>query len=243
MFEVEYGESSFILDLNEKFSVNLEGKVPFKTSLVVWKEEVYFQIPAELDVSALKSQLKVKRGSLYYWPPERCLCVFYGMSQPYSPVYQVGLYVGLLSKLRAMKGEVEATVKSHRIYEPYLNLVAMLESLGFKVATPFHEGERVVELTRYVNDIRVSFRLHVEDYGVYIEGEPLFPQNYSPENIRLLEALNKIMGRGRYSRLDLSEDGWVTVTGFVEIGKEVQDAINEMSLAYYRIAKMLKVMR
>lgn len=244
MLEVEFGESSFVLDLDEKFRADIEGKIPFETRLIAWKEETYFQTPVEIDVSTLKGQLKVERGILFYWPSEGSFCIFYGVSQPYSPVYRIGSYIGLLSKLRTIKDGTKAIVKPHKICEPHLNLIAILEPLGFKVSVPLHEGERVIEATKYDGHARASFRLYVEDYGIHIEGEPILPRSYSPENIRLLEMLDEITGRGKYSRLDLSEDGWVTITGFVKkTKKELQDAINEMSSVYYEIARSSKIIK
>lgn len=244
MLEVEFGRSSFVLNLDERFKETLESKLPFKTILVVWKEEIYFSIPVEMDVSALSGQLRVERGRLFYWPIERGLCIFYGVSQPYSPVYQVGSYIGLLSKLRAIKDGTEATVKPHRVHEPYFNLTAILEKLGFNVATPFHEGERVIEAIKYVSDVRVALRLHMEDYGIYIEGEPILPRKPCPENLQLIEMLDGITARGRYSRLDLSEDRWITITAFVErMEREIYDAVNEMSAVYHEVAKKIKIIK
>ncbi|MBS7605056.1 MAG: cyclophilin-like family protein [Candidatus Bathyarchaeia archaeon] len=242
MLEVEFESSSFTLDLDEIFKVALEGKVPFKTKLTVWKEEVYFSTPVEIDVSNLKGQLRVKKGMLFYWPLEKSFCIFYGISQPYSPVYQIGLYIGLLSKLKAVKDGVEATVKIHKIHEPYSSIIDIIKPLGFKVSTPLHEGERVIEAVKYVKDVRVALRIHVEDYGIYIEGEPILPRERSPETIRLVEKVDSVVSRGRYSRLDLSEEGWITITSFAGRGeREIFNAINEMSEAYCKVAKSIKI--
>lgn len=244
MLEVEYGESSFVLELDERFWENLRDKIPFKTNLVVWKEEVYFLTPIEIDVSTLRGQIRVERGKLFYWPIERAFCIFYGLSQPYSPVYQIGLYIGLLSKLRAIRDGAEATAEVHKIQENYSSLTTILKSLGFKVVTPLHNGGRVIEATKYIGDVRASFRLYVEDYGIHIEGEPILPRDSCPENIRLIKMLDRIIRRGRYTRLDLSENGEITVTGFVEKSeKQICNAINEMSEIYHKISKDLHIIR
>ncbi|MEM1586450.1 MAG: cyclophilin-like family protein [Candidatus Bathyarchaeia archaeon] len=193
----------------------LEGKLPFKTNLVVWKEEVYFLTPIEIDVSAISGQLRVERGGLFYWPIERGFCIFYGVSQPYSPVYQIGSYIGPLSKLRTIEDGMEATVKLHKISEPYSGLIAVMESLGFSAAAPLHDGERVIEASKRISNIRVALRLYIEDYGIHIESEPILPRIYCPENLRLIEKLDEILGRGKHLRLDLSEDEWITITTFV----------------------------
>lgn len=244
MLEVEFEDSSFTLDLDETFKAALEGKVPFKTKLTVWKEEVYFSTPIDIDVSKLKGQLRVKRGMLFYWPLEKSFCIFYGISQPYSPVYQIGSYIGLLSRLKAVRDGVEATVKIHKIHEPYSSIINILKSLGFKASTPLHGGERTIEAVKFIKDVRVALRIHVEDYGIYIEGEPILPRERSPETIRLVEKVDSVVSRGRYSRLDLSEEGWITITSFTgRREKEIFDAINEISEAYYKVAKSIKIQK
>lgn len=119
----------------------------------------------------------------------------------------MGSYIGLLSKLRTIKDGTKAIVKPHKICESHLNLIAILKPLGFKASVPLHEGEKVIEATKYNGHVRASFGLYVEDYGIHIEGEPILSRSYSPENIRLIEMLDEIAGQGKYSRLDLSEDG------------------------------------
>lgn len=245
LLEVEFEESSLVLSLDDKFRANVEGKLPFKTSLSLWKEEVYFQTPIEIDFSALKEHLIVERGKLYYWPVERGFCIFYGLSQPYSPVYEIGSYIGLLSKLISIEDGTEATVKLHEIYEPYTGIISTLEKLGFKAATPLHNGERVIEATGYVEGNRVSLKVYVEEYGVYIESEPLIPRNYCPENLKAIEILDRLIKRvGRRVRLDLSEDGIVTITSFVKkIDAELQNAVSEMTRVYNKALKNLRYIK
>lgn len=49
-----------------------------------YKEEVYFEIPVEIDPEEMTPE--VKRGDISYWPRGPAFCVFYGDSQPVSPV-------------------------------------------------------------------------------------------------------------------------------------------------------------
>lgn len=63
-------------------------KLPFDGRAAVWKEEVYFEIPVTMGDE--KARSTVNKGDLAYWPMGRALCVFYGDSQPYSPVNIVG---------------------------------------------------------------------------------------------------------------------------------------------------------
>jgi len=63
-------------------------KLPFEGRIALWKEEVYFEIPVKMGDE--KAKPKVEKGTIAYWPMGKALCVFYGDSQPYSPVNIVG---------------------------------------------------------------------------------------------------------------------------------------------------------
>ena len=63
-------------------------KLPVEGRAALWKEEVYFEIPVKMGEEKAKS--KVEKGDLTFWPMGNALCIFYGESQPYSPVNIVG---------------------------------------------------------------------------------------------------------------------------------------------------------
>jgi len=63
-------------------------KLPFEGRAALWKEEVYFEIPVRMGEE--KARSKVEKGDLAFWPMGNALCIFYGDSQPYSPVNIVG---------------------------------------------------------------------------------------------------------------------------------------------------------
>jgi len=63
-------------------------KLPVEGRAALWKEEIYFEIPVK--VGEEKARAKVEKGALTYWPMGNALCIFYGESQPYSPVNIVG---------------------------------------------------------------------------------------------------------------------------------------------------------
>jgi len=77
-------------------------KLPAEGRAALWKEEVYFEIPIATGVE--KAKTTVKKGDLAYWPMGKALCIFYGDSQPYSPVNIVGQVtqnLDLLSKVKS----------------------------------------------------------------------------------------------------------------------------------------------
>jgi len=63
-------------------------KLPVEGRAALWKEEVYFEIPVRMGEE--KARSKVEKGDLAFWPMGNALCIFYGESQPYSPVNIVG---------------------------------------------------------------------------------------------------------------------------------------------------------
>jgi hypothetical protein len=63
-------------------------KLPFEGRAALWKEEVYFEIPVKMGEEKAKNV--VEKGTIAYWPIGSALCIFYGKSQPYSPVNVLG---------------------------------------------------------------------------------------------------------------------------------------------------------
>lgn len=63
-------------------------KLPVEGRAALWKEEVYFEIPVKMGEE--KAKPTVEKGQIAFWPMGSALCIFYGESQPYSPVNIVG---------------------------------------------------------------------------------------------------------------------------------------------------------
>jgi len=76
-------------------------KLPFEGRLTLWKEEVYFEIPVKLGLEKPKS--KLEEGTLAFWPIGSAFCVFFGKSQPYSPVTILGKITKNLELFRQAK--------------------------------------------------------------------------------------------------------------------------------------------
>lgn len=62
--------------------------LPVEGRAARWKEEIYFEIPVKMGDEKAKST--VESGTIAYWPMGNALCIFYGESQPYSPVNVIG---------------------------------------------------------------------------------------------------------------------------------------------------------
>lgn len=63
-------------------------KLPMEGRAALWKEEVYFETPIKMGEE--KAKATVEKGTIAFWPMGSALCVFYGETQPYSPVNVLG---------------------------------------------------------------------------------------------------------------------------------------------------------
>jgi len=63
-------------------------KLPIVSRIALYKEEIYFEIPIKMGKE--KAKPTVETGTIAFWPMSSALCVFYGNSQPYSPVNILG---------------------------------------------------------------------------------------------------------------------------------------------------------
>ena len=84
-------------------------RLPIEGRAALWKEEVYFQIPVKLGKE--KAEPKVEKGAVAYWPMGNSLCIFYGSSQPYSPVNIVGKVTKNLELLEQVKSGTKIIVR------------------------------------------------------------------------------------------------------------------------------------
>jgi hypothetical protein len=76
-------------------------KLPMEGRVALWKEEVYFEIP--LKMGEEKAKPIVEEGTIAFWPMGSALCVFYGKSQPYSPVSILGKITSNIELFKQVK--------------------------------------------------------------------------------------------------------------------------------------------
>ncbi len=84
-------------------------KLPVEGRAALWKEEVYFEIP--LKMGEEKAKPTVETGTIAFWPMGSALCVFYGKSQPYSPVSILGKITSNLDVFRQVKSGTRIKVE------------------------------------------------------------------------------------------------------------------------------------
>ncbi len=76
-------------------------KLPIVSRIALYKEEIYFEIPIKMGEE--KAKPTVETGTIAFWPMGSALCVFYGKSQPYSPVSILGTITKNLELFKTAK--------------------------------------------------------------------------------------------------------------------------------------------
>jgi hypothetical protein len=85
-------------------------KLPIEGRAAIWKEEVYFETPVKMGEEKAKST--VEKGTIAFWPMGSALCIFYGESQPYSPVNVLGKITKNLELFNQVKSGTKIRVES-----------------------------------------------------------------------------------------------------------------------------------
>ena len=87
----------------------LAKALPFEGRAAKWKEEIYFETPVKQ--GSEKPKPKVEVGTIAYWPMGSALCIFYGPTDPYSPVNVVGKITSNLEMFRALRSGTKIRVE------------------------------------------------------------------------------------------------------------------------------------
>jgi hypothetical protein len=63
---------------NSKTAELIYEKLPIKSKVKLWGEEIYFDIPVKTGLEEGFSKDLVESGDLGYWPEGACFCIFFG---------------------------------------------------------------------------------------------------------------------------------------------------------------------
>ena len=88
---------------------NLAKALPFEGRAARWKEEIYFETPVKMGTEKAKDRVEV--GAMAYWPMGSALCIFYGPTDPYSPVNIVGKITSNLELFRSLRSGTKIRVE------------------------------------------------------------------------------------------------------------------------------------
>jgi hypothetical protein len=83
--------------------------LPLEGIAALWQEEVYFDIPIKM--GGEKATALVENGALAYWPMGNAFCIFWGETQPYSPVNIIGNVTKNLELFERVKSGTKIVVE------------------------------------------------------------------------------------------------------------------------------------
>ncbi len=94
---------------NTKTAAAIIKALPFESEAHRWGDEIYFDIPVELELENGEEVLNI--GDLAYWPPGKSMCIFFGPTpsskgseiRAYSGVSVFGKVIGDARIFRAVK--------------------------------------------------------------------------------------------------------------------------------------------
>jgi hypothetical protein len=84
-------------------------RLPVEGRAALWKEEVYFETPVKMGEEKAKGT--VENGTVAFWPMGSAICVFWGVTQPYSPVNILGKITKNLELFRQVKSGTKIRVE------------------------------------------------------------------------------------------------------------------------------------
>jgi hypothetical protein len=94
---------------NTKTTSAVVNSLPFDSVAHRWGEEIYFEVPLELELENGKEVLEI--GDIAYWPPGKSMCIFFGPTpssrgneiRAYSAVSVFGKVTGDTGVFRALR--------------------------------------------------------------------------------------------------------------------------------------------
>ena len=230
-------ESSVIVRV-DKFSDNIMKSLPFESKALIWKQEVYFSTPIEID--GVEDIYRVERGKVYYWKPGKALCLFYGISQVYTPAIYIGEIIDPLNRLYGVSEGYKIKVYEHRVHSEFSDIVKLLKDMGYSVATPLDSGNRIIVALRYVDGFRISFAIYVEEYGLHLESEAISRYSDDISSFVWISKLKKLVEENTdIARLDITEDNLLTVTVVLRSIDELRKGVLELEKALTTIYRYL----
>ena len=92
-------------------------KLPIEGKVNTWGEEIYFEIPVEMDLE--DGVEVVNEGDIAYWPDGHCFCIFFGKTpvstkskiKPASAVTLVGKLLGDPKEWKKVKAGQKITIE------------------------------------------------------------------------------------------------------------------------------------
>ena len=215
------------LNIRDDIGREISAVIPMVSRLEKWKEEIYFETELQLEVERLVN--RVERGDFAYWPPGRALCLFYGISQPYTPVEIIGEALGSLDFLSDIESGTIVRLETYEDYNEVKEICEILRGLGYKAASrKDDEGVISIALNIYYGNERVGVDLFPEEYGIYVESDSLAKYERTvPERVAVRKMRKLIKDTSGNIRLDLNERDMLCLSACCKSLRELPELLNE----------------
>ena len=102
-------EGEFVRFLAPRTVDMIVRKLPLEGRAALWKEEVYFE--TSIKMGEEKAKATVENGTIAFWPMGSAICIFYGETQPYSPVNVLGKITKNLELFKQVKSGTKIRVE------------------------------------------------------------------------------------------------------------------------------------
>jgi len=102
-------EGEFVRFLAPRTVDMIVRKLPVEGRAALWKEEVYFETPIKMGEEKAKGT--VENGTIGFWPMGSAICIFWGTTQPYSPVNVLGKITKNLELFKNVKSGTKIRVE------------------------------------------------------------------------------------------------------------------------------------
>jgi hypothetical protein len=103
-------EGEFVRFLSPRTIDMIVRKLPLEGRAALYKEETYFETPIKMGEEKAKGN--VEKGTIAFWPMGSAICIFYGDSQPYSPVNILGKITKNLELFGQLKSGTKIRVEA-----------------------------------------------------------------------------------------------------------------------------------
>ena len=217
--------------IREDFSSYL----PVESTANRWKQELYFDVPFKVEG---EGELLVEKGDVAYWPPGSSLCLFHGVTQPYSPVVRLGFMVGVPDLLAAVEGGTPVRLDVYRDYGDEGKVASALRERGFKAASHTWEEEERVGVALEGPYMRVGAEIYVEDYGFHVQTQPIAFFDNTPPTTSFMEVMSSEISASGV-RLDLDEENYMVLTSFFPSLEELVEGLHRMLSTYIYVRRRL----
>ncbi len=201
-----------------------------------WRQEIFFEAPMEVEGEGVAT---VDKGDVTYWPPGKAICLFYGFSQPYSPVIRLGTLLGAPDLLAAVEDNVKVRVDRYADYGKHGEISRKLRELGFKAASHTWEGDEYIAVLVEGANGRVGVEVSAEDFGFYAQTQPMAFFDNAPSTVAFAKMVTKdIHPTG--IRLDVDEEGYLVLTGFFQSVDELARGLKRMLSTYVYVTRFME---